>query len=245
MDPYSRDLIARAALAPGARCLDVGCGGGEVCYLLAEAVGESGEVIGVDIDEDQLEIVRAEAADRGVRNVTFECRDVTSWEPDSQFDVVYLRFILTHLPDPAGFLASACRHLRPGGTVLAEDIDFRGHLAEPSCRALERSVELYTRTVQNRGADPNIGPRLPGLLRGAGLRDVGVQLIQPAQTTPGGIKELVALTAQRIAATAIGDNLISEDEMSRVVAELFEFARDDTTLLAGPRVFQAWGTSSG
>ncbi len=245
MDPFTRALIARVGIPPGVRCLDVGCGGGEVTYILADAVGDEGAVLGVDLDQEQLDIVRDEAEQRGVPNVAFECRDVTSWEPETEFDVVYLRFILTHLADPGGFLASVCRHLRPGGTVIAEDIDFRGHLAEPDCPALRRSVELYVESVQRRGADPNIGPRLPSLLRAAGLIDVGVDLHHPARLEPGGIKELIVLTTRRIARTAVDDGLATQAEMAATVRDLADFARDPRTLLAGPRVFQSWGKLPG
>jgi hypothetical protein len=56
---------------------------------------------------------------------------------------------------------------------VVEDIDFRGHFCEPDCPAMWRFVELYTKAVERRGADPNIGPKLPGLLRRAGLEGVG------------------------------------------------------------------------
>jgi len=243
-EPYTRSLIARAGVADGARCLDVGCGGGEVSFLLAEAVGDSGEVVGVDLDEAQLEIVRGEAAEKGVANVRFEHHDVTSWEPDSPFDFVYARYILTHLADPGGFLLAVCRHLRPGGMVLVEDIDFRGHFSEPDCPALGRAVALYTATVRKRGADPNIGPRLPGLLRDAGLANVGMNLVHPARMEPGGIKELIALTALRIGETAVSDGLATEAEMQETVSELYAFAENPETVLGGPRIFQAWGTAS-
>jgi hypothetical protein len=56
--------------------------------------------------------------------------------------------------------------------IVVEDIDFRGHFAEPPCPALDRYVALYSASVTKRGADPNIGPRLPALLRAAGFSDV-------------------------------------------------------------------------
>jgi len=241
--PYSTSLIKRSGISAGARCLDVGCGGGEVCQLLANAVGESGSVVGVDLDEVQLDIVRKEFAERGVTNVSFECRDVAAWEPETEFDVVYMRYILTHLSDPERLVRAASRHLRRGGLVLVEDIDFRGHFSEPACPALQRAVELYSTTVRNRGADPDIGPRLPGLLRMAGLKDVGMNLVHPAAMEFTGIKELVALTALRIGETAVADGLATEAEMQNTIDELYEFARDPETVLGGPRIFQAWGSA--
>jgi len=240
MAPHTQAVIATVGVFPGARCLDVGCGGGDVSFELARVVGPTGQIVGIDLDEAKLDMARSEAAEQGLINVSFEARDVTAWEPDSPFDFVYARFLLTHLADPAALLAAVCRHLRPDGMVVVEDIDYRGHFSEPECPALSRAVQLYTDAVQRRGADPNIGPRLPGLLRSAGLHEVQMNLVHPAALL-GGIKDLVAVTAQMIADTAIADGSATAEEMRRTVDELFAFARDPETVLAGPRIFQSWG----
>jgi SAM-dependent methyltransferase len=240
MAPYTQALIAKVGVFPGARCLDVGCGGGDVSFELASVVGSAGEVVGIDLDETKLEIARREAAEQELANLSFEVRDVSAWEPDSPFDFIYARFLLTHLTDPAALLAAVCRHLRPGGMVVVEDIDYRGHFSEPDCPALWRAVELYTNAVRRRGADPHIGPKLPGLLRSAGLQDVEMNLVHPA-ALQGGMKDLAVVTAQMIADTAIADGAATEAEMRNTVEELFAFASDPETVLGGPRVFQAWG----
>jgi len=187
MTPSTRALLDEVAIRPGASCLHVGCGGGDVTLELARRAGPAGRALGVNLDEVKLTIARGEAEQAGVPNVTFEPRDVTQWEPDEPFDVAYARFLLTHLPDPGALVSAARRHLRPGGVMVVEDIDFRGHFAEPECRALSRAVELYTKVVHRRGADANIGPRLPGLLRQAGLENVQLRLVQHA-ALQGGIK---------------------------------------------------------
>jgi SAM-dependent methyltransferase len=238
--PTTRMLLARAGVAPGATCLDVGCGGGDVTVELARLAGPTGRAVGVDLDDVKLDIARSEAAQAGIANVSFAAHDVTAWEPPEPFDVVYARFLLTHLQDPAGLLTAVCRHVRPGGVVIVEDIDFRGHLAEPDCPALTRYVELYTEVVRRRGADANIGPRLPGLLRGAGLDDVQLNLVHVA-ALEGGIKELTALTYETISEPVLADGLATPDELRASIAALRAFARDPHTVLAGPRIFQAWG----
>lgn len=242
MGPSTRDLIATVGIRDGAACLDVGCGGGDVAFELARTTGPTGRVVGVDLDETQLEIARREGEQHGLSNLTFERRDVTRWEPAEPFDVVYARFLLTHLTDPASLVTAMRRHLRPGGVMIVEDIDFRGHFAEPDCPALRRYVDVYTQSVRSRGADPDIGPRLPGLLRGAGLDDVGMKLVQPA-ALEGGIKLLTCVTLENIADTVLTDGLINEGELRDTIEELYAFARDPRTVLGGPRVFQAWGRS--
>src|SRR5262245_64927545 len=97
------------------------------------------------------------------------CRTSPKWEPHALFDVVYARFLLTHLSDPKALVSALRRHTRMGGVAIIEDIDFRGHFAEPDCAALRRYVEWYTKSVQIHGADPNIGASLTILVLMAGF----------------------------------------------------------------------------
>ena len=240
MGPWTRALLAEVGIPAGSVCLDIGCGGGDVSRELARAAGPQGRVIGVDLDEVKLDIARRECAEQGISNVAFEVRDIVDWEPGEPIDVVYARFLLTHLTNPVRVVSAMRRHLRPGGVMIVEDIDFRGHFAEPDCPALRRFVELYTQVVQSRGADPDIGPRLPGLLREAGLEDVRMRLVQPA-AMEGGIKILTGVTLESISEAVLSAGLISEDELRETIRDLYAFALDPRTVLGGPRVFQVWG----
>jgi SAM-dependent methyltransferase len=240
MGPSTRALIAEVGIPTGSTCLDAGCGGGDVALDLARAVGPTGRVIGLDLDETKLEIARSEAAQWKLQNVTFESADVAAWESKELFDVVYARFLLTHLREPALLLARMRRRIRTGGVMIVEDIDYRGHFAEPDCPALQRSVEFYTQAAQKRGVDPNIGPRLPGLLRAAGFEDIQMKLIQPA-ALDGGIKLLICVTLENIADVVVKDGLATPEELGDTISRLYTFARDPRTILGGPRVFQVWG----
>ncbi|MGB8702816.1 MAG: methyltransferase domain-containing protein [Thermosynechococcaceae cyanobacterium] len=240
MGPSTQDLIAKVGVPSGSICLDVGCGGGDVTIELARAVGPTGRVIGVDLDEKKLKIARRECEEAKLTNIAFEVRDVAEWTPEERFDVVYARFLLTHLSQPGELLSVMGRYLNSGGVIIIEDIDYRGHFAEPECPALNRAVEWYTKSVQSRGADPNIGPRLPGLLRDAGFSDVQMRLYQPA-ALQGGMKLLKCVTLENIAEVVIEDGLATEQELQETIAELYTFARDPQTVLGGPRIFQVWG----
>ncbi len=243
MGPSTRALLTEVGVPAGSTCLDVGCGGGDVAFELARTAGPTGRVVGVDLDETKLDIARREAGQHDLSNITFELGDVTRWKSDELFDLVYARFLLTHLPDPGGLVAVLRRHTRSGGVAILEDIDFRGHFTDPACPAMQRYVAWYTSSVQRRGGDPNIGPRLPGLLREAGFDDVQMKLVHPAALI-GGIKLLTCITLENIADVVLQDDLATEEELRQTIDELYTFARDPHTVIGGPRVFQAWGRNT-
>jgi tRNA A58 N-methylase Trm61 len=70
----TRDLLAIIGISPGSICLDVGCGGGDVTFELARAVGSTGRVVEVDLDETKLDIARWEAEQGKLSNIVFKSR---------------------------------------------------------------------------------------------------------------------------------------------------------------------------
>src|SRR5215467_730581 len=179
MQASTMSLLDRAALAPGMKCFDIGCGSGDVSIELARRVGPHGHVTGVDIDATKVELARAEAAELKIPNVDFRVLDICEDDPGSTFDLVYARFLLTHLRDPAGVVGAIKRVLKPGGLVILEDIDFSGHFVYPESAAFNRYHELYCTVVSRRGGNPNIGPHLPLLLQQNGFADIKLMIVQP------------------------------------------------------------------
>jgi ubiquinone/menaquinone biosynthesis C-methylase UbiE len=150
-------LFDRLCIKDGLLCFDIGCGGGDVTLEFARRIGPRGKVIGADMDETKLDIARRETEALGIRNVEFRYLDIRSPRNDisSDFDVVYARFLLTHLDDPSRAVSAFYRYLRPGGLVIVEDIDFNGHFTYPESKAFHRYRELYCEVVRKRGGDPN------------------------------------------------------------------------------------------
>jgi precorrin-6B methylase 2 len=60
-------LVLRA----GARCVDIGCGGGHVAIELARRVGRSGSVLGIDLDEALLDVTHQNAVAQNLPNLEF------------------------------------------------------------------------------------------------------------------------------------------------------------------------------
>jgi ubiquinone/menaquinone biosynthesis C-methylase UbiE len=237
MQPTTLTCLARAGIKEQMACLEIGCGSGDVAFDLARTIGPLGKVVGTDIDQTVLDLARREAADLQLNNIEFRLADVTQSTFDSEFDLAHARFVLTHLADPARALANMRGALRPGGVMVVEDVDFRGHFSYPESAALARFVELYSEIVRRKGADPNIGPRVPSLLTGAGFESVQMHVVQPAGLV-GEVKLMTPITMQSIGPVVIAGGLASEAEVAALVAELFEYAHTPGTIGCLPRVVQ-------
>src|SRR5215510_2378967 len=69
--PLTRRFFQAAGIGPGMKVLDIGSGAGDVALLIADLVGPSGSVVGVEMNESILETARARVESAGWRNVTF------------------------------------------------------------------------------------------------------------------------------------------------------------------------------
>jgi SAM-dependent methyltransferase len=245
MHPTTAALFDRIGIAPGMSCLDVGCGGGDVTCELARRAAPAGRAVGIDMDGTKLAIAREETDGDAGLAVEYREGDVLTTEMAPEYDVVYVRFLLTHMADPEAAAARIVGGLGPGGVLIVEDIDFTGSFCHPASAAYDRYVELYTQAAWARGVDPNIGPRLPQLLVAAGCERLGVNVVQPAGLTPegheGDVKLVTPLTLENIADSAIAADLTTPEEIDGLVAELYRLAYDTTTVLAIPRIVQTWG----
>jgi SAM-dependent methyltransferase len=238
MAPTTGSLLDRLGDLTGKRCLDAGCGGGDVTRELARRVGPDGHALGVDLDETKLAICREESA--AISNLAFRAARVGEDEIASPFDVVYSRFLLTHLPDPNVAVRQFHRVLSDGGVIALEDIDFSGYFAYPFSEAHRRFASLYSEAVRARGADPDIGPRLPSLLQQNGFTEIGVTVVQPMGAT-GDVKLITPITVESITDAVVSTGLASAEEMAALAQELYADAANPATLAGMPRVVQTWG----
>jgi len=134
------DLDQMEALLAGrglGRVLDLGCGGGHVSYRAAPHVGA---VVAVDVTPTMLEGVAAEAARRGLANITVRQGAAEALPlDDAGFDAVLCRFTAHHWADVQAGLREARRVAKPGALGVFIDT------VAPEARALDthlQAVEL-------------------------------------------------------------------------------------------------------
>lgn len=172
---YSADkMVARLKPRPGEKILDVATGTGAVALAAAQAVGEHGRVVGIDIAEAMLEQAEKKIRKFGIDNIDLHIMDAAALDFRSgYFDSVVCAYALFFLPDMQVGLNEWGRVLKPGGSVMFTSF---------GPEAFRPMLDLFMARLAHHGVatDPVAGARLNDpmqchqLLNAAGLIDTEV-----------------------------------------------------------------------
>jgi SAM-dependent methyltransferase len=168
-EPFTRQLLQQAGISAGMRILDVGCGSGDVAFLAAELVGESGQIVGADRAAAAVQRATARAQARNARNVKFLEGDPADMQLEGPFDAIVGRLVLMYYPDPIGALRKLAARVRDGGLIVFQEFDMANCRSFPPAPTFERHVEWIRRTLSLTGARTQLGLELYSVFLAAGL----------------------------------------------------------------------------
>jgi SAM-dependent methyltransferase len=152
--------IAHVSSMKGDTVLDLGSGAGFDCFLAAQAVGENGKVIGIDMTPEMVVKAQENARKGGFDNVEFRLGEIEKLPvADKSIDLILSNCVINLSPDKEKIFAEAFRVLKPGGKIMISDIV----LLMPLPESLKNSLEAYV-----------------GCLAGATLKDEYLSAIKDA-----------------------------------------------------------------
>jgi SAM-dependent methyltransferase len=176
LDPGTIRQLEACGVAAGWRCLEVGAGAGSIAAWLAGRVGPAGSVLATDLDTTDLDRLV------GSPNLELRVHDIVRDDlPEAEFDLIHTRYVLSWLAEPSAALRRMVAALKPGGWLVAEEIDFASVVPDPRCDPgpadlFARVAEAFSVTVGAKHAlDACYGRRLAGDMLAAGLVDVGCE----------------------------------------------------------------------
>jgi SAM-dependent methyltransferase len=117
--PLTALALDAAAPAPGQHVIDIGCGCGATVLALAERVGPTGQVLGLDISEPMAARARERIAGAGMTNARVVVSDAASHAlPPDSADLLFSRFGVMFFADPVAAFANLRGMMRPDGRLL-------------------------------------------------------------------------------------------------------------------------------
>ncbi len=170
-EPATKRVFDEVALGPGAHCLDAGCGPGLTMRLMAERVGPSGHVMGVDVDADVGDEALALLLATGYGHCSFTVTDLEAGNPvpGGPFDLVYARLVLFHMHDPVQVVRRLWDAVAPGGHLVLHDYDLRTVDVRPGLGSVQEFKQVALAAFTEAGLDVHTGHRLPLLFQEADI----------------------------------------------------------------------------
>ena len=174
-------LCKRAGITEGMRVLEIGSGAGDVALMLAELVGQEGQVVGVDINPVILETARQRATEADVGNVEFIAGDARGLAFADKFDAIVGRFVLMYMADPGKAFAKLVTHLNPNGIVAFQEPEYTLYpaLSHPDTPLMNQLVTWILDVFEHSGAHLDMGIGLYSAFVDAGLPPPTMHLESP------------------------------------------------------------------
>lgn len=237
--PGTTERLAALDLPSDCRVLEIGCGIGITACEMAETIAREGHVTGIDAAPEIVEMAREEAAQRGIKNVTFHAVRAQEFDFSSeQYDLAHSRFVLTYFSDPRSVIASVYGALKPGGVFLGEELSdiFVTHNADWFYKVSEWLEAL----VEKGGGQRSYGQKhLTSDVMSAGFKDVEARVFIPTlnQTV---LREMIAIAVRdEFTPPLIAHGLATQQEVDDIVAKLFH--QDPGELVSALGAFQVLG----
>jgi ubiquinone/menaquinone biosynthesis C-methylase UbiE len=237
--PAGRRVLLRAGLQPGMHVADLGCGVGATTRMLAEMVGLSGHVTGIDLSSSQLKQGCLQCQEAGITHVSFvEASATDTGLPRNSLDLVYCRFLLLHLVDPAVCLREMLALLKPGGVLVVEDGDLTMAGSVPAS-SLRWFANLFGRLGPMRGLDYSLATRLFHLVAAAGFPEPEIEIHQPA-IARGEDRFLLQWSVEEAGPAFIDAGLVTRAELDGILADMERDTRNPGILVLGPPMSLVW-----
>ena len=239
----TEQVLQRAGIEPGMHVLDVGCGIGDASLLAASLVGPTGSVLGVDGSTEAIAIARQRSAAAGLKHLTFEVADLTTFRAPWPMDALVGRLILGYVANPAATLRRLLPAVRPGGLVVFQEMDMSSARSTPEIPLYTVLLAWIHATFWRAGLELDMGSKLHATFRRAGLPAPEMLLSARVESGPDSYAyDYLAQTARSLLPLMKQFEIISSAifEVDTLADRLREAVVEANAVLVMPALVGAW-----
>jgi len=241
-EPAAEGLFDQIPVQAGWRCLDLGCGPRGVLAPLARRVGPAGKVIGVDLNQANINAASEYVISAGLDNIELVQADfLHTGLQHGSFDLVHVRWMFTPLGFNTGLLGEILDLACPGGLVVAQETCEAGYECYPPQAAWQRLKEVTISAFTLAGGDYNAGKRTYELLRQAGCQAVNGKAAVLALPAGHPFRRWPVESALALQSRILESGLMSAEEFESTLEDCQRIADNPDIWMTSFMVTQVWG----
>lgn len=231
-------LLDEIGVGIGWKCLDLGCGPFGLTRVLADTVGPTGHVIGLEYNDAfvaaarlgapaHVEIIQGDAYNTGL--------------PDGSFDLVHMRFLASVAGDAERLLAEAIRLVRPGGVLACQEATTETVRSVPSNPAFDRLAQALFSLFPDLLVKTPTAHHIYTIVHDAGFEDVGHRTATVSVRSGEPWQDYIPSCILSARSTLIDRGVFTDAELNEAVADCRAFLSRPDSLFVSPQLVQVWG----
>jgi len=224
----SYDHLEMSGLSEGKIVAEIGCGTGAMTSYLASKVTSTGHVYALDISQEQLDYAKKSLDDQGITNVTYVLVDIEKEIPESlvnKMDLVYVKYVLMHLKDPAAAIKNTYNLLINGGCVATQESILGSSHSEPDSPEVRKYYQYGILMGRILGTDKNIGNILDKHFQAWGFSDVKYYIVKH-QVSMENANKVVLKSIQQAKIEYIKRKVCTLQEMEEIENRLIQLGKE-------------------
>jgi ubiquinone/menaquinone biosynthesis C-methylase UbiE len=226
-------------LQKGSKVLDCGCGPGSITLGIAKLIAP-GQVIGIDISDEQIKLAQHNAKKQNIGNAIFQQPNVFELPfADNTFDLVFEHAMLNHLANPLDAIKEQIRVVKPGGFIAAKD--GLATIIYPQSELLKEADKLYHQPIKESGGDSYLGLKLKELFHQAGLQNIQYNI----QAFNWPIDVVSDFRIQALETSTYNQQLLYEGKLTAKQIQIYQQAWRDFANAKGAIFSFVWGCAIG
>lgn len=225
----SLDLLYEIGLPKKMSVLEMGCGSGAMTLELAKLVGQDGNLLAIDLSQDQLDHTQLQT--RAYNNIRFKLWDVNHLSDlGEQFDLIYCRMVLHHVADARSVILQMKNCLNSGGFIICEEPSlFDSTFCSPPSSAYEQFTQWAKLCFSKNNRDFQVAHRLEQEFAACGFEIKHHSLFQPVLRTTKE-KLIYSMALNDLTPQLLELGIAESDEIEQLNDELEQLAKTNSTM---------------